>query len=82
MARGVPVVSRNIGFNGLDISSGEGVILALETETFAAACITLLESEALRRHTGEQGRAVIRSRFDWDVVAARLETYFRDLQRH
>ncbi len=81
MAMGVPVVSRNIGFNGLDIGSGEGVILALETEAFATACIELLESEALRRHTGEQGREVIRSRFDWDVVAARLETYFRDLQR-
>lgn len=82
MAMGVPVVSRNIGFNGLDISSGEGVILALETEVFAGACIRLLGSEQLRRDTGEQGRAVIRSRFDWDVVAATLEGYFRQVQRH
>jgi sugar transferase (PEP-CTERM/EpsH1 system associated) len=30
MAMGVPIVSHNIGFSGLDIRSGEGVILALD----------------------------------------------------
>lgn len=81
MAMGVPVVSRNIGFNGLNITSGEGVILALETETFAAECVRLLQSESLRRQTGQQGRTVIENQFDWNVVARKLEDYFRAVQR-
>ncbi len=79
MAMGVPVVSRNIGFNGLNIRSGEGVFLATETETFARHCVALLESEEARRVTGEKGKEVIRSQFDWDVVAERLEYYFESM---
>jgi sugar transferase (PEP-CTERM/EpsH1 system associated) len=76
MAMGVPVVSRNIGFNGLNILSGEGVILAIETEVFAEKCIALLESYELRSKVGQQGKEVIRTQFDWDVIALKLERYF------
>ncbi len=79
MAMGVPVVSRNIGFNGLNIHSGEGVILAMETTDFAAACIRLLQSEPERRKVGAAGRSAVRQQFDWDVIAARLESYFQSL---
>jgi sugar transferase (PEP-CTERM/EpsH1 system associated) len=79
MAMGVPVVSRNIGFNGLNIHSGEGVILAMETEAFANACVRLLQSETERRRIGEAGKAAVRRQFDWDVIAARLEGYFLEL---
>ncbi|WP_118975428.1 glycosyltransferase [Taibaiella koreensis] len=79
MAMGVPVVSRNIGFSGLNIASGEGVVLATDTEAFAAACIALLQSPEHRREVGEAGREVIRRQFDWDVVAASLEQYFYEI---
>jgi glycosyltransferase involved in cell wall biosynthesis len=79
MAMGVPVVSRNIGFNGLNIQSGEGVILATETEAFAEACIGLLSSAELREQTGEKGKQVIQSRFDWKVIARKLERYFEEI---
>jgi glycosyltransferase involved in cell wall biosynthesis len=76
MATGVPVVSRNIGFNGLNIQSGEGVILATDTQAFAAACIALLQSEHKRKSVGEAGQQVIRQQFDWDVIAGLLNNYF------
>lgn len=79
MAMGVPVVSRNIGFSGLNITSGEGVILAIETEDFAEQCITLLQDQVWRQRVGEAGKAVIQSQFDWDVIAQRLEAYFLKL---
>lgn len=76
MATGVPVVSRNIGFNGLNIQSGEGVILATDTQQFARDCIALLQSESRRRSTGEAGQKVIQQQFDWDVIAGLLNNYF------
>ncbi len=81
MAMGVPVVSRNIGFNGLNIESGDGVILAMQTEEFAQACIELLLSKEKRKLTGEAGREVIRTQFDWDVIAKKLEQYFYDISK-
>lgn len=79
MAMGVPVISRNIGFNGLNIQSGEGVILALETREFAQKCIEMLLSEDLRKATGMAGKKVIQTQFDWDVIAKALEDYFEEI---
>jgi sugar transferase (PEP-CTERM/EpsH1 system associated) len=81
MAMGVPVVSRNIGFNGLNIESGEGVILAMETEAFASACISLLQSQEQRANIGTKGKEVIRTQFDWDVIARQLEEYFLQITK-
>jgi glycosyltransferase involved in cell wall biosynthesis len=76
MAMGVPVVSRNIGFNGLNIVSGQGVILAMESTDFAQQCIELLQSSERRKSVGEQGMEIIHTQFDWDVIARKLEDYF------
>lgn len=80
MAMGVPVVSRNIGFNGLNINSGDGVILSTETVDFVEQCVQLLENEQLRKTIGEKGKQVIEQQFDWEVIAAQLERYFLDLK--
>ena len=79
MAMGVPVVSHNIGFNGLNIESGQGVILALEKSDFAQQCISLLSSEDKRKEVGTKGTEVIRAQFDWNVIAKQLEDYFLKL---
>lgn len=79
MSMGVPVVSRNIGFNGLNIESGEGVILALESGDFANRCIELLKSFALRKQVGESGKLVIQKQFDWEVITRQLEEYFQEV---
>jgi len=81
MAMAVPVVSMNVGFQGLNIDSGDGVILAVDTDRFAQACNKLLSDTALRKQVGEAGREVIMAQFDWDVVAARLEFYFQQVCR-
>lgn len=75
MAMGVPVVSHGIGFSGLNITSGQGAFQELSASDFAQRCNQLLGSESLRAATGQQGQAIIRSCFDWDVVTARLEAY-------
>ena len=79
MAIGVPVVCSNIGFRGLGIESGEGAIMQTDPEAFAASVCELLSSDTKRREVGEKGRQVIRERFDWDAISARLEAYFYEI---
>lgn len=79
MAMGIPVVCSAIGFKGLGIESGEGAIMQPEKEGFAHAVISLLSSADERRRVGEKGREIITTRFDWDVIAAQLEQYFKDI---
>ncbi len=82
MAMAVPVVSMNIGFQGLNIDSGEGVILAMDALPFANACNQLLSNQGLRKEVGEAGKQVILSQFDWDVVAQKLEAYLADVAKN
>jgi sugar transferase (PEP-CTERM/EpsH1 system associated) len=79
MAMGVPVVCTNIGFLGLGIHSGEGAIMQIEADKFAASVCDLLGSSALRRQVGEKGMSVVRTKFDWDVVAGTLKKYFEEI---
>ena len=81
MAIGIPVVCSHIGFGGLGIQSGEGAIMQTDATGFAQSVISLLDSEDLRYTTGTQGRNIIATRFDWDIIAKTLEGYFEQLSK-
>jgi len=76
MAMGIPVVSGNIGFEGLEINNGEGVFLETTASAFGNKVIELLESEDLRRTTGTRGAAIALEKYSWDKIAVDLENYF------
>lgn len=80
MAMGAPVVSTRIGAEGLDVSHGENILLADDAETFAEACVSVLENpgnlaETARRHVAEKyswgSVAEIFSRFCEETVTRR-----------
>ncbi|NCX96103.1 MAG: glycosyltransferase [Chitinophagia bacterium] len=77
MAMGIPVVCSHIGFKGLGVASGEGVIMQQQPEAFAQAVCQLLHSAAYREEVGKKGIAIIQSRFNWNAIATLLEGYFR-----
>ena len=82
MAMGVPVVCSHIGFGGLGIQSGDGAIMQTEPVAFANSVIELLSDEGMRKRVGETGMNVIKTRFDWDIIAKMLEGYFVDVTRN
>jgi polysaccharide biosynthesis protein PslH len=79
MAMGVPVVCSNIGFAGLGIKSGEGAIMQTDPMEFANTVIRLLSAEKERKAVGEAGATVIRTRFDWDIIALQLQAYLAEV---
>ncbi len=79
MAMGIPVVCSHIGFKGLGIENGAGAFMETTPEGFAVQVNRLLSDESLRRATGEKGRGVVQERFNWDTIAAQLESYFREV---
>ncbi len=79
MAMGVPVVCSQVGFRGLGIESGSGAFMETQPAEFANRVSQLLDDEQLRRMTGEKGRAVAQTSFNWDLIAQKLEQYFRDI---
>ncbi len=76
LAMGIPVVCSHIGFEGLGIKSGDGAFMKIHPQEFADQVIELLDSEQLRKETGEKGAQLIQSKFSWEHIAKLLESYF------
>ncbi|MGB7405844.1 MAG: TIGR03087 family PEP-CTERM/XrtA system glycosyltransferase [Pacificimonas sp.] len=86
MAMGVPVVSTEPAFSGIDADPGRDLLVADQPSQFADAIIRLAESEADRKMLGEAGRAQMEARYSWSHQLSELdeiiERHDRDLRRH
>lgn len=79
MAMAVPVVSTDIGFQGLGIESGEGVYCEPDEALFINRVIELLQNGTLRETVGNKGRAVASERYGWPAIAEQLINYVRTI---
>ncbi|MGH2536729.1 MAG: glycosyltransferase family 4 protein [Candidatus Promineifilaceae bacterium] len=73
LAAGCPVVSTATGASGLDLATGDEILLADEPADFAAAVLRLLDEPDLWARLSEQGRLAAAERFDWGPIARQLE---------
>ena len=73
LASGLPVVSTRIGAEGLHLKNGRHLTVVERTEDMAQAW--WIASAGRRNRCGwrKQGRRLVRERYDWDVLADKLE---------
>jgi glycosyltransferase involved in cell wall biosynthesis len=79
MAMGKAIVSTAAGVNGLDLVSGEDLVVASGPEEMARAIQALLEDPAARARLERQARARVERDFGWDAIAARQTRLYRSL---
>jgi glycosyltransferase involved in cell wall biosynthesis len=80
LACGLPVVSTRVGAEGLHLQDGRDLTLAEPAEA-AAALVECIRSPARARELAENGRRVVRQRYDWDVLADKLEAVWESVVR-
>jgi glycosyltransferase involved in cell wall biosynthesis len=74
MAMQRAVVSTTIGAEGLPLRDAEHIVIRDDPQTFATACIDLIEQEEYRHRIAASGAAFVRDHFGWSAVA----TVFRE----
>lgn len=72
------VVSTRIGAEGLEVTSGEHLLLADTPEDFADAVCTLLNDPGRRERLGVNGRCLVERMYDWEILAARMDAILRE----
>lgn len=77
LAMGVPVVCTDIGFKGLEIESGQGVLHAANDEQFINHVKFLLESKLVREEIGQKGLELARTKFSWDGISKQLDDHLQ-----
>jgi glycosyltransferase involved in cell wall biosynthesis len=78
MAAGVPVVSTQLGAEGLEVEPGKHLLLAGCEGDWLEAIGGVLTGGAAQCGMVEAARALVRRRYDWEAIGTRLlETYRR-----
>lgn len=72
MALGRPVVSTTLGCEGLAVTHGENILIADTPADFAAQTIRLMNDEELKRRLILNGRRLVETTYDWEVIAQQL----------
>jgi glycosyltransferase involved in cell wall biosynthesis len=76
LARGLPIVSTTIGYEGIALTPGEQLLVGDTPEAFAAALVQLLQDSALGRRLAAAGRRVAEERYDWRVVNPAVDALY------
>ena len=80
LAMNQAVVCSNVGFLGLGLKSGEGILMGETAQEFANHVVSILTSEELRKRLGETGGQHVRSTFAWSGISQQLLSYFEKIK--
>jgi glycosyltransferase involved in cell wall biosynthesis len=81
LASGLPVVSTRIGAEGLHLENGRDLTVVENTDGMAQALVECIRAPQESRRTAEHGRRVVQDRYDWDVLADKLEAVWEKTTR-
>lgn len=81
MALGVPVVSTEIGAEGIDYKNGENILMENREEDFAEKLVMLLINKNLRIEIATAARRLVEQQYEWDVIGMQLKKGLQSLMR-
>ena len=81
LALGTPVVSTQIGAQGLALEHGRHLLLAEAPADFAEQLAVILADNALRARLADAGRARVLERYTWNMLGAELSRYYEELRQ-
>jgi glycosyltransferase involved in cell wall biosynthesis len=79
MALNTPVVATTKGAEGLDVTSGKDILIADESQALANAVLQLLDDAGLRNRLSENGRRLVREKYDWQAIGERLNIFLEQV---
>lgn len=79
MAMKKPIVTTNIGCEGIEIVSGNSAIIADEPQEFADSVVRLLRDRALRQKITDTGYEIMHTRYDWKIIGEQVQTLYQML---
>jgi glycosyltransferase involved in cell wall biosynthesis len=79
LAVGCPVVTTSIGCEGLDVTSGQHLLIADTPADFAARIAEILTQRDAAATMTLQGRRLVETRYDWRQIGNTLREVYRDL---
>jgi glycosyltransferase involved in cell wall biosynthesis len=77
MAARVPVVSTEIGAEGLDVSPGENILIAENPQDWIRAFFEL-RNDSRRSALIAAGQHLVQSRYDWNTIGDKIDSTYKE----
>jgi glycosyltransferase involved in cell wall biosynthesis len=78
-ATGTPVVATTLACGDLPVQDGKHLLIANEPAAFAEKVIQLLREPALRDRLATQAAALVREKYNWELVCGSMERLMTDI---
>lgn len=82
MSAGMPIITTQLGAEGLDLQEGREVLFAETPEEFLSQFLKLIASPHLRQTLGENARRYVINRHSLDALGRKLENLYERLLNH
>ena len=79
MAAGLPVISTDIGIEGLDLVDGKHVLVARTPQEFVNQSVKILSDRSLYASIQKNAYLAAKERFSWKNIAKKLENVYKDI---
>lgn len=79
LAMGLPVVTTAKGAEGLAVRDEEHLLIRDAPRAYAEAVLRVLDDDALAERLRSAGRALVESRYDWEMILPRYEAELEGL---
>jgi len=76
MAMGMPIISTNIGCEGIDVTTGENVLIANTSEDFVECIEKITINYNLRKNLSIFARRTAENKYSWNIIGEKLSNYF------
>jgi len=77
LSMGMPLVSTSIGCEGLDVVSGEHLLIADTPQELAREIVRVLRNPDLGWRLGAAGRELVEQKYEWSVIAQGLDDVYQ-----
>jgi polysaccharide biosynthesis protein PslH len=82
LSMGKALISTSVGCEGLDVVSGEHLLVEDSPEGFAAAVVRALREPELRHSLGNTGRELVKRKYEWNVIARDLDHLYESCRHN
>lgn len=78
MGMGVPVVSTNVGAEGIDYKDGKEILIADSETDFSHKIVALLKDKNQRQKLSDDARKLAISQYDWNIIGDEMAAFLKN----
>jgi len=79
MAAGIPIVSTDVGCQGIEVINGKHIVIENDLNNFAAKVVYLLNNREEGKMVSQSARNLVEEKYSWKGIVNKIESQLENL---